>query len=108
MAKILARVGYTVLSAADVSEALKLIRMSPKPVHLLITDVVMTGLSGVELASQKENPGVAVLFMSGYNESEVLRHGVQARTMQLLRKPFTMEELLQAVRKTLREPGAPN
>jgi DNA-binding NarL/FixJ family response regulator len=63
-------------------------------------------MSGVELAAQawKENPAMRVLFMSGYNESEVLRHGVRARTMRLLRKPFTMEELVQAVRESISAP----
>jgi two-component system cell cycle sensor histidine kinase/response regulator CckA len=110
VSRILARVGYTVLSAAGGEEALELLRETRHRVDLLLTDVVMTGLTGVELASiaQKENPSIAVLFMSGYNESEVLRHGVQTRTMHLLRKPFTMEELVQAVRDGLHRPNSSN
>jgi two-component system, cell cycle sensor histidine kinase and response regulator CckA len=108
--RILSREGYTVLSTAGGEEALELLRERSKPVDLLLTDVVMTGLSGVELASlaQTANAGIGVLFMSGYNESEVLRHGVQTRTMRLLRKPFTMEELLHAVRENLRRPSTPS
>jgi len=61
-------------------------------------------LNGVELAAlaQRENPGVGILFMSGFTESEALRHGVQTRSMHLLRKPFTMSELVQAVQESLR------
>jgi two-component system cell cycle sensor histidine kinase/response regulator CckA len=108
--RILARVGYTVFSTAGGEAALELLRERSKPVDLLLTDVVMTGLSGVELASlaQTANAGIGVLFMSGYNESEALRHGVQTRTMRLLRKPFTMEELLHAVRENLRRPSTPS
>ncbi len=104
VSKILTRVGYTVVSAGGGEEALRRMRALSKPVDLVLTDVVMNGVSGVEMASmaQTENPSMKVLFMSGYSESEVLRHGVQTRTMKLLRKPFTMEELIQAVRESLR------
>jgi DNA-binding response OmpR family regulator len=60
------------------------------------------------LESLPAEAALGILFMSGYNESEVLRHGVQTRTMRLLRKPFTMEELLHAVRENLRRPSTPS
>jgi two-component system, cell cycle sensor histidine kinase and response regulator CckA len=105
VARILARVGYSVVSASGGEEALGLLRGTRKRIDLLLTDVVMTGLNGVELAAlaQRENPGVGILFMSGFTESEVLRHGVQTQSMHLLRKPFTMNELVQAVQESLRE-----
>lgn len=102
--KILARVGYSVVSASGGEEALGLLRDARKRFDLLLTDVVMTGLNGVELAAlaQRENPGVGILFMSGFTESEVLKHGVQSQAMHLLRKPFTMNELVHAVQESLR------
>ena len=104
VSKILTRVGYTVLVAASGSEALQLVRGRAPQLKLVLTDVVMSGMGGVELAWElrKEMPDVKVLLMSGYSESEVLRHGVRTQTMTLLRKPFTMEELVQAVGDSLR------
>ena len=104
VARILTRVGYAVVWASGGEEALGLLRDTRKRIDLLLTDIVMTGLNGVELAAlaQRENPAVGVLFMSGFSESEALRHGVQTQTMHLLRKPFTMTELVQAVQESLR------
>jgi DNA-binding NtrC family response regulator len=68
--------GYTVLAAEQPSRALAICDEHKGPIHLLLTDVVMPGLSGSELAVQivKRKPGIAVLFMSGYTDNAVANH----------------------------------
>nr|MDA8121055.1 ATP-binding protein [Deltaproteobacteria bacterium] len=76
--RILSAKGYRVLSAGDGFEALRLVRNSGDPVDLLVTDVVMPGMGGRELASRVKaaRPGTRVLFVSGYTDTAVSRHGV--------------------------------
>jgi FixJ family two-component response regulator len=76
------------------------------PVHLLLTDVVMPGVGGRELATRHldRNPGLKVLFMSGYTGDAVIRHGVISEEMAFLEKPFTHEQLLSKVRDMLDAP----
>lgn len=93
-ARILAARGYTVLQAEDGASALAVARHHSGPIHLLLTDVIMPGITGVELAKRFRAlyPNCAVLLMSGY-PGEAGEVG--------LRKPFTPEELEQAVRAAL-------
>jgi len=93
-ARILAARGYTVLQAEDGASALAVARRHSGPIHLLLTDVIMPGITGLELAKRFRAlyPDCAVLLMSGY-PGEAGEIG--------LRKPFTPEELEQAVRATL-------
>jgi len=104
----LTRRGYRVLTAADAAEALAIARAYPGPIHLLLTDVVMPGMGGRELAEQMvaERLGVRVLFMSGYTEDEVLHRGVSAEAMAFLPKPFTPETLASRVRAVLDAPAS--
>jgi DNA-binding response OmpR family regulator len=78
-----------------------------RDIHLLITDVVMAGLSGRDLALQlaTERPGVRVLYTSGYAEGVTMRGGME-HGVSLLAKPFLPNELLQRVRESLDGPGA--
>jgi two-component system cell cycle sensor histidine kinase/response regulator CckA len=94
--------GYTVLEARDGTEALALSARHPGPLHLLLTDVVMPGMSGSELARtlQARHPGLRVLYMSGYPDEALARHGVAA-PHALLPKPFTPERLRAQVRRIL-------
>ena len=73
------------------------------PIALLLTDVIMPGASGVELAERvlHDRPGMRVLFISGHAGDELSRRGVGAQA-PLLEKPFTAEALLDAVREALR------
>ncbi len=95
--------GYTVLSACDGAHALETARQWAGPIHLLISDVVMPGMSGSELAAQleAERPGIRVLYMSGYPEDAIARHGVLHPGRSFLQKPFPPGVLLQTVREIL-------
>lgn len=95
--------GYTVLEARDGEEALQVARGDRhRDIHLLITDVVMPGLSGRELALQiaAERPEIRTLYMSGYAEAVTMRAGLESGT-RLLAKPFLPGDLALRVRDTL-------
>jgi YesN/AraC family two-component response regulator len=92
-----------VLAAKRGEEAFALADRHDGPVHLLITDVVLPGLNGREIAErlQESRPGVRVLYMSGYTDDTIIRRGVVEHQHGLLQKPFTAEELERKVAKTL-------
>jgi len=102
-ASLLGRLGYTVLTFGSGAEALAGVSTSPRPIHLLLTDVVLGGMSGRVLAERLREirPELKVLFMSGYTEDVVLRHGVLAGEMAFVAKPFSMETLAKRVREVL-------
>ena len=95
--------GYRVLAAKDGVEAVPLEESFSDRIDLLITDVVMPGMSGRELAQHvlAARPETKVLFMSGYTDDAVLRHGVNAPGTAFLQKPFALEDLLLKVRALL-------
>jgi two-component system cell cycle sensor histidine kinase/response regulator CckA len=101
--RILRRAGYTVIEASDGAQALDLCASLEGDLHLLLTDTVMPGMSGPELARRVTllRPGVRVLFTSGYADDDVLRTGVQERGAAFIEKPFSPETLLRRVRDTL-------
>jgi PAS domain S-box-containing protein len=108
--RILQRAGYTVLSAPDGAEAARLVEESGGRIDLLVTDVVMPGLGGRDLVAQVREtlPGLRVLFVSGYTEEGVRKHGVLDADSAFLEKPFTAERLAQTVRELLDSPrGSP-
>jgi len=100
---ILERFGYTVLEAGSGQEGLDVARQYPLPIHLVLTDVVMPGMGGTDLASQLETlrPGVRVLYMSGYTDDAIFRHGLLEKGRAFLQKPFTPEALARKVREAL-------
>ncbi len=102
-ATILKKAGYHVLEAGNGEEALGVLKKTRGNLDLLITDVVMPRMSGGGLAKKvmKVNPGVKVLYMSGYTGKTMLRHGVSDET-HLIQKPFAGEELLEKARHLLR------
>jgi PAS domain S-box-containing protein len=101
--KTLERYGYTVLEAEDAAAALALVGKHPDAIDLVLTDVVMPGLSGPELADRLTagRPKLRVLFMSGYTDSEALRRRMVGRNAPYIQKPFTPVELAQKVRQVL-------
>jgi CheY-like chemotaxis protein len=95
--------GYRVLMASSGTDAIKLARGFDGRIHLLLTDVVMPGLSGRELAEQlvSDRPDVRVIFTSGYTDDETVRHGVREAETAFLQKPFTPEQLGRRIREVL-------
>ena len=105
--KVLELAGYTVLAADGADEALRLHAAAGGRVDLLLTDVVMAGRNGRELAEELERrqPGVRVLYTSAYTPDEVLRDGILAESVAFLPKPFTPSSLSAKVREALSGQG---
>ena len=101
--RMLTDAGYDVLEAHHGRDALKIADHHDGPIHLLVTDVVMPGMSGGELAQAllELRPGMEVLYISGYTNSEVLNRGVRQAEDSFLNKPFNRDELLRKVRALL-------
>jgi two-component system, cell cycle sensor histidine kinase and response regulator CckA len=99
----LVRDGYTVMEASGGAQALEVCAAYEGKIDLLLTDVVMSGMSGRELADRLVviRPGLKVLFVSGYNEDRVLQKGVIEGQMEFLQKPFTPAVLSRKVRQIL-------
>ena len=92
------------LAARDGVEALKLLARDPRPVHLLLTDVIMPKMSGRELAERlaASSPAMRILFfMSGYSDEAVYRHGEISPNAAFIEKPFTDRTLARKVREVL-------
>ena len=102
---ILRRGGYEILEAASGNAALELLRGFEGEVDLLVTDVVMPELSGRELALRvtELRPKIKVLYMSGYTDDTIVRHGVLEATMAFIQKPATPDDLLRKIRELLDE-----
>ncbi len=105
-AKVLERAGYRVLSAADGAEAIRCIDAFDGRIDLLVTDVVMPGMSGAQLAEtfRRRDAQIRVLFVSGYTPDAVLRHGVREGELAFLQKPFSPAGLASRVREVLDAP----
>jgi two-component system cell cycle sensor histidine kinase/response regulator CckA len=101
--KTLQRHGYTVVDADDGMVGLQRAEEHVGPLHLLLTDVVMPGRSGRDLARRVEQvrPGIRVLYMSGYTDEAVVHHGVLERGINFIQKPFSPDALLHKVREVL-------
>jgi YesN/AraC family two-component response regulator len=91
------------LVARAPGDALVLCEQHPGPIDLLLTDVVMPQLSGVDLAARiaRTRPETKVLYMSGYTDDSIVRHGVLESEMAFLQKPFTPESLTVKLREVL-------
>jgi hypothetical protein len=105
LAAMLTKSGYKVLAAANGQEALRLSAAHSGPIHLLVTDLVMPGMSGRQLATaiQAARPGTRVLFLSGYTANAAVQNGVVQGGEHFLAKPFTGEDIEGRIRRILDE-----
>ena len=101
--RILNRLGYTVLTASTPSEAIRLAEAHTGEIHLLITDVVMPDMNGLDLSKRllSRNPKLKCLFMSGHTADVIADHGVLNEGVRFVHKPFTTKDLASNIRKTL-------
>lgn len=102
--------GYKVLEAASGAQAIRIAEECPDPIHLLLTDVIMPGMSGRQLGERivGKRPQIKIVYMTGYTDDMVVQHRVLEPGVQLLQKPFTKAELGMKVRATLDERGSSN
>ncbi len=107
--RVLAERGYAVLDAPGSTEALALFAARPEGVDILVTDVVMPGLPGPELARRlrAQAPGLRVLFLSGYIDERLDIAALSPSELSFLQKPFTPQELAARVRDVLDSPPGP-
>jgi CheY-like chemotaxis protein len=104
--KALESAGYRVVEAKSGPDALELVRGSGDPIHLLLTDLVMPAMAGSELASRllESRPELRILYVSGYTDDSVVRHGLLDHRHHFLPKPFTPQVLRRKVREVLDAP----
>ncbi|MEZ5063934.1 MAG: PAS domain S-box protein [bacterium] len=95
--------GYDVTAATNGEDALRVFEEEGTSFELLLTDVIMPGMSGGELAEKimRARPAVKVLYMSGYNDDAIVKHGVSVSRADFLQKPFTLSTLSRKVREVL-------
>ncbi len=103
VARALKAFGYAVLTASDGKAAIEIMECRREQVDLLVTDVVMPEMSGRSLAEtlRADDPSLKVLFLSGYTDDAVVRHGVLQANVNFLQKPFTLNALARKVREIL-------
>ena len=102
-AEVLRDTGYTVLTAPSGADALHVAGEHQGPLDVLLTDIVMPGMTGRELAEQivARFPRTRVLYMTGYTDDAIVNHGLQDQSMHVLQKPFTHQELVRHVHEAL-------
>ncbi len=103
MEEALANDGYEVISAEDAAAARDLVGSHDGPIHLLLTDVIMPGTNGLQLAAEiaSAQPGLRVLYISGYPARELRRNGIAAEGLPLIEKPFKAADIVKRVREAL-------
>ena len=103
MSSGLRMLGYTVLAASRGEEAIRICQQHSGPIHLLVTDVVMPEMSGRKLVERLTAmmPGLRVLYLSGYTDDAVVRHGILVGETPFLQKPFTTRDLALKVQELL-------
>jgi PAS domain S-box-containing protein len=108
--QFLEKQGYRVIEAADGAAAMQIAVAFEGVIHLLLTDVIMPGMNGRELAQRilEIRPNVRVLYMSGYTENVIGRNGMLDTGVRLLQKPFTLRDLKSKVREVLNSTPFPS
>lgn len=106
IAIVLQAAGYTVIEATSGAAALEIAAKFNKPIHLLLTDVVMPDLSGRELAEhwRERHPETRIVFMSGYTDDAIVRHGIKQDEIEFIQKPFTSVGLAAKISEVLAKP----
>jgi PAS domain S-box-containing protein len=101
--KMLQKYGYKILEAKNGEKALNIGETHEGPIHLLLTDMVMPGMSGSELSEKMQSirPETRVIYMSGYTDNAIVRHGILRRDINFIEKPFSPESLGKKVRQVL-------
>ncbi|MBM4279106.1 MAG: PAS domain S-box protein [Deltaproteobacteria bacterium] len=101
--RLLKKQGYQVLEAPDGGQAFILCEKYEGSIHLILSDVVMPGMSGRELVErlQKIHPEAKILYMSGYTDNVIAHHGILEKGIEFISKPFTLESLARKVREVL-------
>jgi PAS domain S-box-containing protein len=101
--KVLERYGYHTLEARDGEEAIRVSRDFDGVIHLLLTDVIMPGMSGKEVSEklQAERPAMQTLYMSGYTQNIIMQKGILTSDIHYIQKPFTPKALARVVRETI-------
>jgi len=102
-ARILRNRGYTVLEASDGKDALNVTQGHTGEIHLVLTDVIMPGMSGKDLVSELKSvrPNIKSLYVSGYTDNAIVHHGVLDSNVAFLQKPFSVNGLLRKVREVI-------
>jgi len=106
--QVLTQRGYEVLAAASGREALSVSQEHAGQIELLLTDTVMPGMSGPQVAEnlRRSRPGTKVIYMSGYTDEAVIRHGVLNERVHFIQKPFDPDHLGRKVRQVLNDDNA--
>ena len=101
--RILQKYGYAILEAEDGENALNLSETIERPIHLLLTDLVMPVMSGTDLAEKLQSirPETRVIYMSGYTDNSIVHHGILRHDINFIKKPFSPESLGKKVRHVL-------
>ncbi|NNM53873.1 MAG: response regulator [Spirochaetales bacterium] len=101
--RILVRSGYQVLAFSDGHLALEALKTDNRQITLVVTDIVMPLMTGPELEQKLRSSGIDIpfLYMSGYTDDEIIRHGVSANQVMFIHKPFKSKDLLEKIRQTL-------
>jgi PAS domain S-box-containing protein len=96
-------VGYLILAAHSPAEAIRISESHPGPIHLMVTDVIMPGMNGAQLATHLSapRPDMKVLYVSGYTDDTIVRHGVLEPGLAFLQKPFSPKTLARKVSEVL-------
>lgn len=103
ISKCLARNGYNVMHASNAEEAIQLAKSSNVQISLLITDIIMPGMNGNELAAKlkEEKSNLKIIYTSGYSENIIMQHGIYKESINFLPKPASEKELLKKIRQAL-------
>jgi two-component system cell cycle sensor histidine kinase/response regulator CckA len=102
-ARALSNKGYKILEAENAEEALAIIRENSAKIDLVISDVIMPGMTGPEMFKeiQNDNPNLKIIFMSGYTEDAFVGTGLENQDLNFLQKPFNLKDLAEIVKKVI-------